>query len=588
MKNLKRYYHLLFEVKWTFIGGMLSGVVYSLASGAGLPAMAQTVFPILFKDEKAMASVPDWMIQVSSWFDSPNGLLLATCFALPLIFLIRGIAGFLNTYWINKAGLEVLERIRMMSFEKLQRLPWAFFQGQASGDLTSRLTNDSQILRTAITQTSNDLIKQPLTLVSAVGYLIYKAIEKQSVFFALIGICTVPLCVIPIQRARKKIRARSRTLQAQSGVLNAMLVEDLQSPLEIRVYQLEQNRIARFGKKIAEQLRLQLKIAKYRALISPAIEVVASIGFAFSLYLGVQHNLHLGDFMALGMALYMAFDPVKKLGTVSSTLAQGNAAAERIEMILTSEETVSSPAEPKATGPLRGLIEFHQVDFAYGKEPVLRGVNLMLQPGEMVAVVGPSGSGKTTMAGLIPRLFDVTGGGVRIDGTDVREWDLSALRKQIAVVPQMPVLFQDSIVENIRASKPDATDAEVERAISRAHATEFVADLPDGVNSVVGERGSTLSGGQRQRIAMARAFLKDAPILILDEATSALDVESEAAVARNLTELAHGRTTIVIAHRLSTIRIAKRVILLQNGRVVGDGTLAELGENHPLIRQLEQ
>ena len=591
MKNLKRYYHLLWEVKWTFLGGMLSGVVYSLASGVGLPAMAKTVFPLLFPqhDAKAMESVPPWMFKVSAWFDhTHNGLLLATCLALPLIFLIRGVAGFLNTYWINKAGLEVLERIRVMSFEKLQRLPWAFFQGQASGDLTSRLTNDSQILRTAITQTSNDLIKQPLTLVSAVGYLIYQAFAKDSVFFALIGICTVPLSVIPIQRARKRIRARSRTLQAQTGTLNAMLVEDLQSPLEIRVYQLEQNRIARFGKKVAEQLRLQLKIAKYRALISPAIEVVASIGFAFSLYLGVEHQLEMGDFMALAMALYLAFEPVKKLGAVSSTLAQGNAAAERIEMILTTEETVSSPAEPKATGPLRGLIEFHQVDFAYGKEPVLRGVNLVLQPGEMVAVVGPSGSGKTTLAGLIPRLFDVTGGGVRIDGTDVREWDLSALRKQIAVVPQMPVLFQDSIVENIRASKTDATDAEVQTAIARAHATDFVADLPDGLNTVVGERGSTLSGGQRQRIAMARAFLKDAPILILDEATSALDVESEAAVAKNLTELAQGRTTIVIAHRLSTIRIAKRVILLQNGRVVGDGTLAELGENHPLIRQLEQ
>jgi len=588
MKNLSRYYRLLWEVKWTFVGGMLAGIVYSLASGAGLPAMAKTVFPILFKDEKAMATVPPWMTKVASWFDSPNGLLLATCFALPVIFLIRGVAGFLNTYLINKAGLEVLERIRMMSFAKLQRLPWAFFQGQASGDLTSRLTNDSQILRSAITQSSNDLIKQPLTLLSALGYLIYQSLQKHSVFFALIGICAIPLCVIPIQRARKKIRARSRVLQAQTGALNAMLIEDLQSPLEIRVYQLEQNRIARFGKKIAEQLRLQLKIAKYRALISPAIEMVASVGFAFSLYLGHQHNLQLGDFMALGMALYMAFEPVKKLGTVSSTLAQGNAAAERIEMILTSEETVSSPANPKATGPVRGAIEFHQVDFAYGKEPVLRGVNLTIQPGEMIALVGPSGSGKTTLSGLIPRLFDVTGGGVRIDGTDVREWDLSALRSQIAVVPQMPALFQDSILENIRASKPGATDAEVEQALRRAHATDFVAELPSGVNTVVGERGSTLSGGQRQRIAMARAFLKDAPILILDEATSALDVESEAAVARNLTELAAGRTTVVIAHRLSTIRIAKRVILLQNGRIVGDGTLAELGENHPLIRQLEE
>lgn len=589
MKNLSRYYRLLLEVKWTFIGGLISGVIYSLASGAGLPAMAKTVFPILFKDEAAMTKVPKWMNTVSGWFDpSHNGLLIATCIALPVIFLIRGVAGFLNTYWVNKAGLEVLERIRMMCFEKLQRLPWAFFQGQMSGDLTSRLTNDSMILRTAITQSSNDLIKQPLTLISAVGYLIYQAMKHESVFFALIGVLAVPVCVLPIMRARKHIRARSKALQAQTGLLNAMLVENFQSPLEIRVYQLEQSRIARFGKKVTEQLRLQLKIAKYRALISPAIEVVASIGFALSLYMGVQRGLKLEDFMAMGMALYMAFEPVKKLGTVSSTLAQGNAAAERIEMILTEDEAISSPAQPKATGAVLGEIEFRDVQFSYGEEPVLRGVNLTLHPGEMVALVGPSGSGKTTLSGLIPRLFDATGGSVRVDGTDVREWDLVALRSQIAVVPQMPALFQESILENIRASKPEASDAEVGLALKRAHAVDFVSKFPQGVQTVVGERGSTLSGGQRQRIAMARAFLKDAPVLILDEATSALDVESEAAIAENLKDLAKGRTTVVIAHRLSTIRIAQRVILLEDGQVIGDGTLAELGENHPLIRQLKQ
>lgn len=588
MNNLSRYYRLLLEVKWTFLGGLLCGMVYSLTSGAGLPAMAKTVFPILFRDERQMAEVPRWMLAATerlAW--SQDALLLATCVALPLVFLVRGVAGFLNTYLVNKAGLEVLERIRVMSFAKLQRLPWAFFQDQGSGDLVSRLTNDSQLLRMAITQSSNDLIKQPLTLLAALGYLVFHAFSKDSVFFALIGMCAVPVCVLPIMRVRRQIGARSRALQAQTGSLNTMLVEDLQSPLEIRVYQLERPRIARFAAAIRRQLRLQLKIAKYRALISPAIELVASVGFAWSLYMGVRRGLGLGDFMALGMALYMAFEPVKKLGTVSSVLAQGGAAAARIEMILSAEETVTSPAVPKATGVIEGRIEFRDVEFAYGRAPVLHGVNLVLRPGQMVALVGPSGSGKSTMAGLIPRLFDVTGGSVRVDGTDVREWDLEALRRQIAVVPQSPMLFQMSILENIRASKEGAGAEQIERAIRQAHATEFVAELPQGVETVVGERGSTLSGGQRQRIAVARAFLKDAPILILDEATSSLDVESEAAVAESLRELAQGRTTVVIAHRVSTIRIAERVVLLQDGRIVGDGTLPELGEDHPLIRMLE-
>lgn len=588
MNNLKRYYRLLWDVKWTFSGGLLAGAVYSLASGAGLPTMAKTVFPILFHEEGAMADVPPWMLAVAAHFDSPSGLLLIVCFAIPLVFVVRGVAGYFNTYWINKAGLQILENIRVKCFEKIQRLPWSFFQGHRSGDLASRMGGDSEILRSAITQSSNDLIKQPLTFVAAIGYLIREAIRHESAFFALIGMIAVPLCIMPIMRARKKISKRSRVLQAAAGDLTSVLVETLQSPLEIRVYQLEKSRIRSFSRKVANQLRLQLKIAKYRALISPSIEIVASMGFAFALYLGVQRGLKLNDFMAMGMALYMAFEPLKKMGSIASNLAQGNAAAERINAVLDAEETVTSPAQPVASGRVTGRIELRDVNFSYGDTPVLRGVNLQIQPGEMVALVGPSGSGKTTLSGLIPRLFDATSGAILIDGTDVRDWDLHALRSQIAVVPQMPALFQESIADNIRSNREDASREAIVSAARRAHADDFLRRLPEGYDTVVGERGSTLSGGQRQRVAMARAFFKDAPILILDEATSALDVESEAAIAENLKELAKGRTTIVIAHRLSTIRIAQRVILLQNGRITGDGTLSELGEEHPLIRQLER
>ena len=362
----------------------------------------------------------------------------------------------------------------------------------------------------------------------------------------------------------------------------------LQSPLEIRVYQLEQRQQQTYANQVREILRLMLKVVKYKAMISPAIEVVASVGFALALYLGVQRGMSLEQFMSVGMALFMAYEPVKKLGSVNALLKQGGAAAERLEMIMQAEETVAEPDPSKirARGKISGNVSWKNVSFSYDDEPVLRNVSLEIQQGEMVALAGPSGSGKTTLVNLLPRLFDPLEGQVFIDGIDLREWSLHDLRSQIAVVPQMPVLFQASVMENIRCGRQDASDEEVIVAAQKAHAHEFISRLPEGYGTVVGERGSTLSGGQRQRIAMARAFLKDAPILIMDEATSALDAEIEAAVAENLRELCAGRTTFLIAHRFSTIRMAQRVVVLEKGGIVANGTFEELEKQPGTFRNL--
>ncbi|MBU6326460.1 MAG: ABC transporter ATP-binding protein/permease, partial [Verrucomicrobia bacterium] len=364
--------------------------------------------------------------------------------------------------------------------------------------------------------------------------------------------------------------------------------ETLQSPLEIRVYQLEKRQQQTYANQVREILRLMLKVVKYKAMISPAIEVVASVGFALALYLGVQRGMSLEQFMSVGMALFMAYEPVKKLGGVNALLKQGGAAAERLEMIMQAEETVSEPepAKIRAHGKISGNVSWKNVSFSYDDEPVLRNVSLEIKQGEMVALAGPSGSGKTTLVNLLPRLFDPLEGQVSIDGIDLREWSLHDLRSQIAVVPQMPVLFQASVMENIRCGRQDASDEDVVVAAQKAHAHEFISRLPKGYDTVVGERGSTLSGGQRQRIAMARAFLKDAPILIMDEATSALDAEIEAAVAENLRELCAGRTTFLIAHRFSTIRMAQRVVVLEKGRIVANGTFEELEKQPGTFRNL--
>jgi ATP-binding cassette, subfamily B, bacterial MsbA len=588
--GLRRYYSLLWEARWTFGGGIFAGIMYGLASGLGLPTMVKYVFPLIFRDDKGMSEVPGWLMRFQdSYLDgSAESLTMLVCLFIPLIFLVRGVSGYLNTYLINKTGFLVLEKVRMMAFSKLQRLPMSYYHGNRSGDLLSRLTYDAEVIRNAIAQGSNDLIKQPATLIAACVFLVKEAMEQDSMAIAMIGLFSIPLCVLPIARAGKRITKRSRAVQKQMGETSSTINETLQSPMEVRVYQLEQRQETIYGGQVREVLRLLLKLVKYKAMISPAIEIVASVGFAMALYLGVKRGMSLEQFMAVGTVLFMAYEPVKKLGAVNSLLRQGAAAAERLEMILEAEESVSEPADDAITarGPVQGRVEWSHVGFSYDEEPVLNDVSLVVEQGEMVAFVGPSGSGKTTMVNLLPRLFDPISGAVKIDGHDLRAWSLRELRRQIAVVPQMPVLFQSSIMENIRVGRAGASDAEVVEAAKKACAHEFIELLPEGYQTVVGERGSSLSGGQRQRVAMARAFLKDAPILILDEATSALDAESEAAVSVSLQTLCQGRTTFLIAHRFSTIRMASRIVVLEKGKVVADGTFADLQSQPGTFRKL--
>ena len=329
-----------------------------------------------------------------------------------------------------------------------------------------------------------------------------------------------------------------------------------------------------------------MKVVKYRQAISPSIEVVASTGFAAALFFGVREGMTLEGFMTLGMALYMSYEPIKKLGTIHSLFRQGGAAIERIEFILREPNTLPDPVSPKPFAAPQLAIRFENLSFAYGQESVLREVNLEIPIGKVIALVGPSGAGKSTFASLIPRFYDPQSGRITLDGIDLREFSKKDLRDHIAVVPQMPSLFAGTIAENIRIGRLDASEAEVTEAARKAHADEFIRTLPDGYQTQVGERGDQLSGGQRQRIAIARAFLRDAPILILDEATSALDSESEAMVQQALAELVKGRTTFIIAHRFSTITIADRILVFQGGRIVADGTHEQLRAGNPIYQAM--
>jgi subfamily B ATP-binding cassette protein MsbA len=586
LKKFLPYYRHLWKVKGAFGIGVLSGLIYAAASGLGLPLMTKVVFPVLFNSESAETS---WYLK---WLTerlgdiSRNELLIYTCLWIPAVFLLRSIAGFTNAYFIQYSGMRVVEAIRIDLFEKLQTLPLAFFKRNQSGDLLARLMNDTQMLRQVIAQASNDLIKQPATLLFALGYVGYMAWKDRSAFIALIALLTVPLCIYVIRTAGKKLTARARMLQSRGGDLSASLSESLQSALEIRAYNLQAAQTKSFRSRIAEILKLTMKVVKYRQIISPSIEVVAAAGFAAALYFGVKAGMTLEGFLALGMALFMSYEPLKKLGAIHSHFQQGAASVERIEYILDTDDAIPNPASPKPLPTPIREISFDHVTFAYDAAPVLHDINLTIPAGQVVALVGPSGAGKSTFAHLVPRFYDAQQGEVRLDGVSIRDFLKHDLREQIAVVPQMPSLFLGTLEENIRIGRQDATRAEIEEAAKKAFAHDFITGMENGYETSVGERGDLLSGGQRQRIAIARAFLKDAPILILDEATSALDTESEAAVQQALAELVKGRTTLIIAHRFSTIRIADRILVFKNGRIVSDGSHEELRDLDPTYQAM--
>ncbi len=565
---------------------MLAGLVYAAASGLGMPLMVKVVFPVLFKEagESGQKWYEIWMTEQLGHISAEH-LLTITCLWIPLVFLVRSLANYANSYLIQYCGQRVLEDIRLDLFIKLQELPLSFFKKNQSGDLLARLMADTAILKQIVANVSSDLIKQPATLIGALAFLAYSAYEDRRVFVALIAMCTVPVCVLIIRAAGKKLAKRAKALQAQGGTMTATLSETLLAPLEIRAYNLEQRQISAFRKRTNEMMKVSMKVVKYRQAIPPAIEFVAAAGFAVALYLSAG-SMELKDFLSLGMALFMSYEPIKKLCMIHSLFKQADASIDRIEFISKEPDTLPDPVAPRPFVAPREAICFENLSFSYGEEPVLKGIDVRIRPGQVVALVGPSGAGKSTFAHLIPRFYDPQAGGITFDATDIREFTKKDLRNSIAVVPQMPSLFTGSIAANIRMGRENASDEEVHEASRRAHADEFIRGLPEGYETQVGERGDLLSGGQRQRIAIARAFLKDAPILILDEATSALDSESEAMVQQALAALVKGRTTFIIAHRYSTITIADRILVFQQGRIVADGNHEALRETDPTYQSM--
>jgi subfamily B ATP-binding cassette protein MsbA len=355
----------------------------------------------------------------------------------------------------------------------------------------------------------------------------------------------------------------------------------------VRAFGLEEREVRRFAAASGELVRAQTKIAKYAQAITPAIEFISAAGISVALIYAYRTGLDQATFVAICTALYMSYEPVKKIGSLNNELKRGRAALDRLEFVLNAPVEITDPTSPVKIGRLRGDIKFEDVEFAYNHdEPVLRQVSAHIPAGTVCALVGPSGAGKTTFANLVPRFYEPGHGRVLVDGIDLRSLSLSDLRRNIAVVSQDPVLFNDTIVNNLLLGRPEATREEVEQAARDAFAYDFIRGFPQGFDTRVGERGALVSGGQKQRLAIARAFLRNAPILILDEATSALDSESEAAIQAALVKLMVGKTTLIIAHRFSTIRAASLIILFDGGRIVATGDHSRLYSGNALYHSL--
>lgn len=569
LKRFGPYFKYLKPVRMQFALGLTFGILSAAASGAGLPFIIKYLVPLVTSNDK------------------PEGvMLLLLLSSIPAAFLLRAAGGFLNAYLMAYAGMHVLEQLRIMVFTRIQHLPIAFFHKNQVGDLMSRINGDTGQLQTALIKVVNSMVKEPATLISAIGFLIYLTVQQSEIIFMLIALATIPACVLPIRFIGQHIFKKAKKAQQQAGHLNNVLNENLSAVREVRAYNLEQREIVRFSEEIRRLFKLSLKTVKYGEMLSPMIELVTSFALCFALYVAVHKQIQPEVMASILTALYMCYAPIKKLGAVSNTLKKSEASLNRLEYILHAKDSVPDPKSPQAITSMTGAISFEKVTFCYETAAALKSINATILPGQVVALVGPSGAGKTTFANLVPRFYDVIEGSVKLDGIDVRQLTKSELRSHIALVSQESILFSDTIANNIRLGKPEATLEEIYAAARMAHAHDFIEAFEDGYDTLVGERGSRLSGGQRQRISIARAFLKNASIIILDEPTAALDAESEHKIQSALEDLAQGRTVLIIAHRFSTIQHADNIFVFEDGHIIAQGPHEELYQSNELYTSL--
>jgi len=557
-----------------------SGTLGRLLSGHVRPHVPRMILAAVAMIVAAVATASNaWLMQPvldRVLLQRDQTLLWLIPLAIVAAALVKSGATYLQAAMMNRIGLRIIADLQMQLFAHLMRADLQFFHDSSAGRVISRFTNDVQMLRGVVTQATTGLIKDAVTAACLIGLMFY-----QDWRLAIIAFAVFPLALIPASKLGRRMRKVSAGSQESTGELAVLLEENFQGARHVKAYGMEPHEASRAKHAIERLFELNNKAALTRAASHPIMEALASCAVAGVILYGghqvIYGGMTPGAFFSFITALLLAYQPVRSLANLNVTLQEGLAAASRIFDALDVEPRIKDRDGATLLPRAQGEIAFDRVSFAYADgQSVLEALELRVPAGRTLALVGPSGAGKSTVLNLIPRFYDVTAGRVTIDGVDVRDVTLASLRASIAIVSQEVTLFHDTIRVNIAYGRPDATRAEIEQAAALAGAAGFIAELPDGYDTIVGERGAKLSGGQRQRVAIARAILKNAPILLLDEATSALDVDTERQVQAALAQLKRDRTTLVVAHRLSTVVDADLICVLENGRIVEQGRHGDL------------
>jgi subfamily B ATP-binding cassette protein MsbA len=557
VNHLRRLFRYARPYRGRFFVALVAMLLYGAAS-VWLLTLVQPIFDEVLAQQRSVTRIA-WAILVA--------------------YLVKGIGSYVSAYLMADVGQHVVLDLRKQMFRHTLGQSAAFFKARSSGQLLSRLTNDIGMVQQAASETLADLLRETLAVVGYVGILFYT-----DAGLALVCLTGAPLVVYPLVRLGQALRKTTRRSQEHLEHMSHAATEAFTGHRIVKAFGAEDREAARFGAVARALYKANLKVTAAMSVMPPIMELLGGVAVAAALWYGSQEiasgALTTGGFAKFVIALMAMYGPVKKLSRVNAIIQQAIAASQRIfELMDTHTEVTNRPGAP-ALGPLREAIAFDAVSFEYEDakgRSALHGVSFVVQAGQTAAIVGRSGAGKTSLVNLLPRFYDVSSGAIEIDGVDIRNVSLTSLRDQIGMVTQETVLFDDSIAYNIAYGKPESSRDAIERAARAARAHEFIVTLPRQYDTVIGERGQRLSGGQRQRLAIARAILKNSPILILDEATSSLDSESEALVQDALANLMRDRTSFVIAHRLSTIQRADLIVVLEGGRVV------EVGKHEALL-----
>jgi len=562
-----------------FILSLVFGALFGLISGL-LPLVLNYVNSQVFPQGKNKADILS---------DAVNGTgaginsVVLICSVIPFIFVLRSLCDYLNTYYMAWVALRLLADLRYKLYTHILRQSLEFFNRERSGNLISRVANDTRVAQTALTSISSDLIKQPLTIISAFAVLIHLDWK-----FTLVSLVLFPVCMIPIVYYGKKVRRQGKLEEEKVGSMMSILQESFAGIRVIKAFAREEYEAQHFDSLSKEQFRSAVRVRKAIEIVSPMVEAVAAVGVGLALFYVWYTHLSAAKFLALLAGIFMLYDPVKKLSRIHLVMQQCFNATHNIFEILNRKPLIQDRPDAVDISGSTGDIRIENVTFRYrpGLPAALGGIDLHIEPGRYYALVGSSGAGKSTLLSLLLRFYEPEGGVIKLDSRDISTIKQNSLREQIGMVSQETFLFHDSILNNIRYGRMDATREEVVEAAKQAYAHDFIMLQPSGYETVIGDKGCLLSGGQQQRVSIARALLKNAPVLLLDEAMSALDSEAEREIQAALDRLSEGRTVIAIAHRLSTVLKADQIVVMDKGEIREMGTHRELLVTSTIYRKL--